>query len=147
MIAAIVLILAVAAVVFLAGAWYLHRVWVSPARASLRQYETTAHFGGETYEVLFTPYRPAIFVHDPVRENYSLVLNKEGFGLKVSFPTSLYSRHRPLFFPWENVESIDRILLTNLLLLVEGRPEPFYLYAGVKPALRMLEEWQRQKNQ
>jgi len=138
-----VIVLAAAAILFFIFARTVQRIWGDPARASLKLYETASHFSGEKHEVLFTPYQPTVFMHDPVRENYSLVINRDGFGLRVSFPTSLYSRHRPLFFPWENIDSIERIFLTNLLVRVEGRNEPFYLYAGVKPARRMIEEWER----
>ncbi len=135
--------LVVAAVVFFVFAKVTHSVWVDPARISLKPYETHSHMEGESYEVLFTPYEPAVFMHDPARENYTLVINSEGFGLKVSFPCSLYSRHHPLFFAWSSVTSMERFILTNVLIKVEQREEGFYLYAGIKAAKRLFEEWKK----
>lgn len=141
MILATVIALVIAAVVFFVVAKVTHSVWVDPARLSLKPYETHSHVEGERYEVLFTPYEPAVFMHDPARENYTLIINAEGFGLKASFPCSLYSRHHPLFFLWDSVTSVERFFLTNVLVKVQQRQEGFYLYAGIKAARRLLEEW------
>lgn len=143
MILAIVIALVAAAVVFYGVAKVTHLIWVDPARVSLKPYETHSHMEGEAFEVLFTPYEPAVFMHDPARENYTLVINAEGFGLKASFPCSLYSRHHPLFFVWESVASMDRFFLTNVLVKVRQREEGFYLYAGIKAAKRLMEAWKK----
>ena len=122
-------------------AFFTQRVYVDPARVTLRAYESSQHVSGESFEVLFTPYEPKVFGHDPARENYSLIVNDEGFGLKVSFPASLYSRHKPLFFPWSSVRSLDRSFLTNIIVRVQGREEGFYIYAGVLGSRRLNEKW------
>jgi len=134
-----------AAVVFFLITWIMREVWINPARTSLKGFEVSTHLKGDSYEVLFTPFEPEVFVHDPIRENYTLVISDEGFGLKVSFPASLYSHYLPLFFPWKIVTHLERSFLTNVLIRVEGRDEGFYLYAGIKAARRLVEEWERSK--
>lgn len=144
MVLAIIIALILAVLVIYGVVRITNSMWVDPARVSLKPYETHCHFHGESFEVLFTPYEPAVFMHDPARENHTLVINAEGFGLKPSFPCSLYSRHNPLFFLWDSIKSIDRFFLTNVLIKVQNREEGFYLYAGIKAARRLLEEWKKQ---
>lgn len=143
MILAVVIALVLGAVLFFIVVRATHLFWVAPARVSLRRFETLSHIEGESFEVLFTPYEPATFVHDPSRENYTLTVNDEGFSLRASFPCTLYSRFHPLYFPWETVRSVECRMLTNLLVKVAGREEGFYLYAGMRTARRFREEFDR----
>ena len=119
----------------------VERVCINPARATLRAFETTRPLEGAVFEVLFTPYEPKIFGPDPARENYCLIINNKGFGLRVSFPASLYSRQKPLFFPWSSVSSVERSFLTNLLVKVKGRENGFFLYAGIVGARKLHDKW------
>ncbi|NMC64504.1 MAG: hypothetical protein GYA55_15165 [SAR324 cluster bacterium] len=137
--------LILAAIVFFVITWIMREVWINPARTSLKDFEISNHLKGESYEVLFTPFEPEIFVHDPIRENYTLIINDDGFGLKVSFPASLYSHYPPLFFPWKIVTNLERSFLTNVLIRVKGREEGFYLYAGIKAARRLVDAWDKSK--
>lgn len=125
----------------------MHSRWVSPSRESLAQFEHHGKVRGESFEVLFSPFDPAAFLHDPARENYKLTLTGDGFDLRPSFPTSLYSRAHPLFFPWDSVRSMERLFITNLRVKVFSRDEGFFLYAGIKPAHRMMDEWEARRSQ
>ena len=146
MLTALLITITLGAVLCIFVARYTHKVYINPAWITLKQFECTAHKSGDSFEVMFTPCEAKVFGHDYVRENYSMAVNDEGFGLKVSFPASLYSKRPPLFFPWTSIRSLERSFLTNILVKVKGRDEGFMVYAGIKGAQRLQQKWLQKRS-
>ena len=136
------IIIGTALFLFLAATF--HKQKIEPTLRTFSKFLASTPLKGEKYEVLLVLDNQGS-VCTTQRENYTLVANEEGFGLAVSFPASLYSKQKPLFFPWNSVEKLDRSLMTNLFVCVEGREEPFLIQAGFAGSKKVFESWSRNK--